>query len=56
MIIPLAGLLAGAILGAWRARARGGKSADLVQWAMVHALIGGLIGLFLMIGIDRSYR
>lgn len=55
MIYPLAGILAGAILGALRARSRGGKRLDLVQWGLVHALIGGLIGLFVLVFIERSY-
>jgi hypothetical protein len=55
MIFPLAGLLFGAVAGALRARARGGKTADMVQWAVVHALIFGLIGLFVLIGVERSY-
>lgn len=55
MIYPLVGLLFGAITGGLRARARGGKAADILQWAVVHALIFGLIGLFVLIGIERSY-
>ena len=54
MILPLAGLILGALIGAWRARARGGSRLDLVQWGAVHALIGGLAGLFLLIGISRG--
>jgi hypothetical protein len=56
MIYPLAGLVFGAVTGALRARARGGKPADLLQWAVVHAIIFGLIGLFILVGIERSYR
>jgi hypothetical protein len=56
MIYPLAGLIFGAILGAIRARQRGGKTADLVQWGLVFAMIFGLLGLFAMILIDRSYQ
>lgn len=56
MIYPLIGLLAGAILGALRARMKGGKLADLLQWAAVFAMIGGVIGLFLLLYIDRSMR
>lgn len=55
MIFPLAGLLLGAIFGAFRAKRRGGKTFDLLQWAGVYAMLFGLIGLFVMIYIDRSY-
>lgn len=54
MILPLAGLVIGALVGALRARARGGKAADLWQWAAVHALIGGVVGLFLLILLERG--
>ena len=55
MIFPLSGLLIGAILGAWRAKARGGKGKDMAQWAAVFAIIFGLIGLFILIFIERAY-
>ena len=54
MIYPLGGLLIGAILGALRSRSRGGTRLDIAQWAAVAAIIGGLIGLFLLIFIERS--
>ena len=54
MIYPLAGLVLGAIAGALRARARGGKPADMVQWAIVHGLILGLAGLFAAIILTRA--
>jgi cation transporter-like permease len=54
MIYPIAGLVLGALLGAWRARARGGKTADMVQWAIVHGLILGLVGLFAAVLLTRS--
>jgi uncharacterized protein YqgC (DUF456 family) len=55
MIYPLAGLLLGAILGAFGARRQGGKRLDLLQWAAVGAIIGGIVGLFVLIFIERSY-
>lgn len=55
MIYPLAGVLLGAAFGALRARMRGGKMLDLLQWAAVIGIIGGLIGLFILIFIERSY-
>ena len=54
MIFPLGGLLLGAILGAVRARQRGGNGKDMAQWATVFALIFGVIGVFVLIFIQRS--
>ncbi|WP_368188162.1 hypothetical protein [Aestuariibius sp. HNIBRBA575] len=56
MIFPLGGLIIGAILGAFQARRKGGKTADMVQWALVGAIILGIIGMFALVLIDRSYR
>lgn len=55
MIYPLAGLFFGALLGAFRAKQRGGKIKDLLQWAAAFAILFGLIGLFTLIFIERSY-
>jgi uncharacterized membrane protein len=55
MIYPLAGLVIGAALGAIGARRRGGKPLDLLQWAAVGAIVGGLVGLFVLVFIERSY-
>ena len=55
MIFPLVGLLIGAAFGAFRARARGGNSRDMLQWGTVYAIIFGLLGLFVLIFIERSY-
>ena len=55
MIYPLTGIIAGAILGALRARMRGGKVLDMVQWGAVFAIIFGVIGMFVLIFIERSY-
>ncbi|WP_185020853.1 hypothetical protein [Histidinibacterium lentulum] len=54
MIYPLGGALLGAVIGALAARRRGGKPADLAQWAAVLAIVCGLIGLFLLVFIERS--
>ena len=53
MIYPLAGILIGALLGAYRARARGGTGADIAQWAAVFAMILGIAGLFVAVIITR---
>lgn len=55
MIYPLFGLVAGAILGALRAKSRGGKMLDLLQWATVLGLIGAILGLFVLVTIERSF-
>lgn len=49
MIYPLGGLLIGAAVGAYRARSKGGQTADIVQWAIVFALIFGVLGMFIAI-------
>ncbi|WP_170971976.1 hypothetical protein [Rhodobacter sp. SY28-1] len=49
----IGGFLLGAIGGGLRARARGGKLADILQYAVVHGLIFALMGLFLTIYLDR---
>ena len=55
MIYPLAGLVFGAAFGAFRARARDGNMRDMLQWAAVFAIIFGIVGLFVLIFIERSY-
>lgn len=55
MIFPLTGFVFGAILGAFRARARGGKRLDMLQWGAAFAILFGLVGLFALIFIERSY-
>lgn len=52
----IGGLLVGAIGGGLRAKARGGKAADIAQYALVHAILFGLIGLFITLYIDRTLR
>ncbi len=54
MIYPLSGLLIGAVLGAIGALRREGKALDIAQWAAVGAIVCGLIGLFLLVFIERS--
>jgi hypothetical protein len=53
MIYPLGGLFLGALLGAFRAKQRGGKLADMLQWAAVFAMIFGIIGLFIAVIMTR---
>ena len=54
MIFPLSGLLSGAIFGAMRAKSKGGKGKDMAQWGAVFAIIFGLVGLFLLIFLQRT--
>lgn len=54
MIIPLLGILFGALFGAISARRRQGKPLDLLQWAAVAGMIGGVIGLFILVYIERT--
>ncbi len=52
----IVGLLLGAIGGGLRAKARGGKAADIAQYAAAHAIIFGLLGLFITLYLDRMMR
>jgi hypothetical protein len=54
MIFPLSGMLFGAALGALRAKSKGGKGKDMLQWGAVFAIIFGLIGMFILIFLQRS--
>ena len=54
MIFPLAGLLFGALFGAFRARAAGGATKDMLQWGASFAILFGIIGLFVLVVIERS--
>ena len=53
MIFPLIGIVIGALVGAFSARRQEGKPADLAQWGAVGAMIGGVLGLFLLVVIER---
>lgn len=52
----IGGLILGAIVGGWTARRRGGKPADIAQWAAVWAILFGLLGLFATLFLDRMLR
>lgn len=54
MIFPLVGLVFGALLGVFRAKRRGGSGFDLVQWGAVFGMLFGLIGLFILVFIERA--
>ncbi len=52
-MIVIGGLLLGAVLGAVSAKRRGGKPADIAQYAFGYAIAFGLLGMFLTIMLDR---
>lgn len=54
MFFPLSGLLFGAVYGALRARSKGGKGKDMLQWGAVFAIVWALIGLFVLIMLQRA--
>ena len=47
-------MLIGAVVGALRAEARGGKRLDMLQWGAVFAILFGLLGLFVLIVLQRA--
>jgi membrane associated rhomboid family serine protease len=49
----IGGLILGALGGGLSARRRGGKPADIAQWASVGGIIFGLLGLFVTLILDR---
>ena len=53
-MIIFSGTVLGAALGAWQAWRRKGRTADILQYAVVYALIFTLAGLFLTLIIHRS--
>ncbi len=53
-MLVIAGALFGGIFGGWRAKARGGKTADVLQYAAVHAMIFALVGLFATLILHRT--
>jgi hypothetical protein len=52
----IGGVILGALSGGLTARKRGGKPADIAQWAAVWAILFGLIGLFVTLFLDRVLR
>lgn len=52
-MIVLAGLVFGAVFGAYTARKRGGNRLDMAQYAAGYAIALMLLGLFVTIFIER---
>ena len=54
-MVPLIGLIIGALIGALIARRRKGNFLDIIQYAASYGILFGLISLFLSIYIVRVY-
>ncbi|SHE62267.1 hypothetical protein SAMN05444339_101902 [Loktanella atrilutea] len=54
MILPLGGFALGALIGALRARMRGGKVLDMLQWGAAFGVILAIVGLFVLVFIQRT--
>lgn len=52
-MLVIGGLGLGALAGAVYARRRGGKPADMAQFAAGFGIAFGLLGLFLTLALDR---
>lgn len=52
-MLVIAGLLIGAIGGGLTAKRRNGTGFDIAQYAGVFALIGGILGMFATVIIER---
>ncbi|WP_333830163.1 hypothetical protein [Pararhodobacter sp.] len=52
-MIIIAGIIIGALIGAANARKRNGSGLDITQYAAVGGIIGGILGMFATIGIER---
>jgi hypothetical protein len=55
-MLVIGGLILGAIGGGLRAKLRGGKPADIAQYAAVWGIVLAVIGLFLTIVLARMLR
>lgn len=54
MVIILAGLVLGALVGAGIARRRGGRGLDQAQYAAGYAIAFGILAVFVTIVLARS--
>jgi hypothetical protein len=55
-MIVIGGLVLGAIGGGWTAKRRGGKPADIAQYAGVYGILFAILGLFVTLFLDRMTR
>ena len=54
MIFPLGGIVLGALIGAVRAKMRGGTVMDMLQWGTAFAVMLGIVGLFILVFLQRA--
>ncbi len=54
-MIVIFGAIAGAVWGTRNATAAGGDRKDKAQYGAVGAIIGGLVGLFVTIGVEKLF-
>jgi uncharacterized protein YcfJ len=54
MIIPLSLSVLGALAGGFTAHRRKGNGFDIAQWAVVWAILGGLVGMVLLVLVSRA--
>ena len=52
-MLVIGGLVIGALWGGFSAKRRGGRPADIAQYAAVYAILLGLLGLFATIALER---
>lgn len=52
-MIVIFGIVAGALWGGWNAKQRRGDRKDIAQYSGVGAIVGGLVGLFVTIGLEK---
>ncbi|WP_270733019.1 hypothetical protein [Shimia sp. Alg240-R146] len=52
-MIVILGALLGALTGGVTAKRRGGKKVDILRYAVIYAMIFGMLGLFITLIIHR---
>jgi hypothetical protein len=53
-VLILSAMVLGAVIGVLRAKARGGKKLDMLQYGAAHAIPLMILALFVTIFLDRS--
>ncbi len=53
-VLVVAALVLGVLVGAWRAKRRGGKAVDMLQYAAAHAIPLMILAMFITIFLDRG--
>jgi prolipoprotein diacylglyceryltransferase len=52
-MIVIIGMIAGGLFGVRNAKRRGGDRKDMAQYGIVGVIVGGLVGLFVTIGVEK---